>query len=256
MLFRPVSGPELEVVYDLIAQSDVPVSRQTIYRACLLHHKDKSIVSPQSIDDALSFLVAAFLVEDRDGFCLREPRNPTTSFQLAVINRLQALTNRKITPKYELDSLYLLLLQELFIKPDLLYVSDVHTEANKLRPVAELGGLSQEKIRSWKRVMAYLGIGRRIREGFQCVYSPTLLQEILATWDRREGFIQDFLEEHLVGYLPHQTQTGDLAHAVGQPLQYLHQQQDILMRPYQDAPNKPYFGEQRLRYLFYHGGVA
>lgn len=256
MLFRPVSGPELDVVYTFVAQNTEPVSRQAIYQACLPAYKDKCAVSPQSIDDALSFLVAAFLLEDHDGFCLREPGRPTTSFQLTVIIRLQALAGRKITPNHELDSLYLLLLQELFIKPDQLYVSDVHTEANKLRPVAELGGLSQEKIRSWKRVMAYLGIGRRIGDGFQCVYSSTLLQEILSVWGRREGFIQDFLEEHLARYLPYQTQTGDLVHAVGQPLWYLHQQRNILMRPYQDAPNKLYFGEQRLRYLVYKGGVA
>ncbi len=256
MLFRPVFGPELEVVYALIAQSPKPVSRQELYRACLPYYIDKRAVSPQSIDDALAFLVAAHMVQDWDGFCLKETETPEPSFRLNVLSHLQALAHRKTPPNHELDTLYLLLLQELFIEPDRLYISNVHAEANKLRLVSELGGVSQEKIRSWKRVMAFLGIGQRIGQGFQCVYSPALLQEILSTWNANEGFIQAFLESHFISYLPYQNQAGDLANAVAQPLWYLYQQGRILMRPYQDAPNKPYFGDQRLRYLVINETLA
>lgn len=256
MLFRPVSGPELEVIYTLIKQSTTPIPRQVIYEACLPHYGDKRILSPQSIDDTLSFLAAAFLIEDRDGFRICQTTTTEGSFRLTIIAHMQKLAQREVSPNHELDVQYFLLLQELFIKPDRLYVGDVHAEANKLRSVTELGGVSQEKIRSWKRVMAFLGIGRRVANGFQCVFAPTLLQEIISAWQSREGFLQDLLERHFIHYLPFQTQAGDLAQAVRQPLWYLQQQQIVQMRAYQDASSKPYFGERQWRYLVYKGGVA
>ncbi|MBK9052030.1 MAG: hypothetical protein IPL78_14310 [Chloroflexi bacterium] len=256
MLFRPVYGPELEVIYTFIKQSPTPVSRQAIFDACLPHYGDKRTLSPQSIDDALSFLAAALIIEDRDGFKICQTTVIQGSFRLTIIVQLQKLAQREVLPIHEFDVQYFLLLQELFIKPDRLYLADVHAEANKLRSVTELGGVSQEKIRSWKRVMAFLGIGRRVANGFQCVFAPTLLQEIIVTWHTREGFIQDLLEGHFIHYLPFQTQAGELAQAVRQPLWYLQQQQIVQMRAYQDASSKPYFGERRWRYLIYKGGVV
>lgn len=256
MLFRPVYGPEIEVIYTFIKQNPTPVSRQVIYEACLPQYGDKRILSSQSIDDALSFLLAAMLIEDRDGFRIRQSGVTEGSFRLTVIAQMQKLAQREVPPNHELDVQYFLLLQELFIKPDRLYVGDVHAEANKLRSVTELGGVSQEKIRSWKRVMAFLGIGRRVANGFQCVFDPSLLQEIIAAWQTREGFIQDLLEGHFIDYLPFQTQAGELAQAVGQPLWYLQQQQIVQMSAYQDASSKPYFGDRRWRYLVYEGGMA
>jgi hypothetical protein len=256
MLFRPVYGPELEVIYSFIAQSQTPVSRQAIYQACLPSYVDMRAVMTQSIDDALSFLVAALLVVDQGGFRLNESGERDASFRLTVIAHMQKLASGKAAPLHKLDALYFLLLQELFIKPDHLYISNVHAEANKLRPVAELGGISQEKIRSWKRVMTFLGLGQRLADGFQCVYTPGLLLEIIAAWPVKEGFIQDFLEGYLIHYLPCQTQAGDMPQAVEHPLQYLQSQQTVQLRAYQDASSKPYFGEQRWRYLVYKGDKA
>jgi hypothetical protein len=253
MLFRPVYGPELEVIYNLIAQSQTPLSRPMIYQACLPAFFDGRPVSPQSIDDALSFLVAAWLIEDRNGFKAIAPERNQSSFRLTLISHMQSLARGEIVPLHDLDALYFLLLEEMFIRPDRLYVEDVHTEANKLRPVMEMGGISKEKIRSWKRVMAFLGIGQRIADGFCCVYDPTLLQEIIDAWRAREGFIQDLLETHVMNYLPLQTETGALAQAVGQPLLFLQKQQIIHMSAYQDASSKSYFADQRLRYLVYRG---
>ena len=211
MLFRPVYGPEIEVIYTFIKQNPTPVSRQVIYEACLPQYGDKRILSSQSIDDALSFLLAAMLIEDRDGFRIRQSGVTEGSFRLTVIAQMQKLAQREVPPNHELDVQYFLLLQELFIKPDRLYVGDVHAEANKLRSVTELGGVSQEKIRSWKRVMAFLGIGRRVANGFQCVFDPSLLQEIIAAWQTREGFIQALLEGNFIEYLSFKTEADEVS---------------------------------------------
>lgn len=255
MLFRPVYGPELEVIYQTIAQSNAPLSRQTIHHACLRSYKNNQTISPQSIDDALSFLVAALLIEEQDGFRLTNTIINNQPFQMTLISNLQSLSNHKAKAIQELDVLYFSLLKELFIEKDQLYVEDVHKEANKLRSVSEIGGLSQEKIRSWKRVMSFLGIGKRVATGFQCVYAPKLIQEIIFSW-QKEGFIQEFLESQFYRYLPFQTQEGELAQAVTQPFLYLHQQQIITMRAYQDSSSKPYFGQRRWRYVICREGVT
>ena len=254
MLFRPVSGPEIEVIYTLIAQSPEPLSRQALYQACFPTYLDGRAVSSQSVDDALAFLVSAFLIEEKSGFKLIQPKKTRAPFRLALISQLQKLASGAVEPVNKIDALYFVLLDQLFVKPDQLYISDVHAEANKLRLVVEMGGISQEKIRSWKRVMAFLGVGQRIAQGFQCVYTPKLLQQILSVWSVREGFIQEFLEEHFVHYLPFQTQAGDLAQAVCHSLDYLKQQQIVQMRAYQDSSSKPYFGERRWRYITYRKG--
>lgn len=145
MLFRPANGPELEVVYSFIAQSPTPVSRQAIYQACLPYYVDKRTVAVQGVDDAISFLVAAMLIEDRSGFRLCVSERGNSSFRLTAIAQMQKLANREVTPIHELDTLYFLLLRELFIVPDRLFVGDVHAEANKLRPVTELGESVRKK---------------------------------------------------------------------------------------------------------------
>lgn len=254
MLFRPVYGPELEAVYNLVNQSDVPLTRQMISQLCLPLYLDKRAVSRQNLDDALSFLIAAGLVEDKGHLKAITPANESASFRLVLLRQLQALATGEIEAAHETDALYFQLLDQLFIKPDLLYVADVHAEANKLRLVADMGGISQEKIRSWKRVMAFLGIGQRIAQGFQCRYAPDLLIEILGAWSEQEGILQELFENHLALYVPFQTQAGELAQAVSCPLFYLNERQVVNMRSYQDSSSKPYFGEKRWRYIVLEGG--
>jgi hypothetical protein len=255
VLFRPVSGPELEVVYSLIRQRDRPLTRPVLNQHCLPLYADKRPLSRQILDDALSFLAAArLIIEDSAGFRAVKPPHTGLSFRLMLLRQLQALATGEVELSHETDALCLQLLDHLFIKPDQLYVADVHSEANKLRPVADVGGISQEKIRSWKRVMAFSGIGQRIAQGFQCRYSPDLLLEILNAWSEREGILQEFFEGHLSLYLPFQTQADDLAQAVSCPLLHLHQQQVIDLKAYQDAASKPYFGEKRWRTITLAGG--
>lgn len=53
----------------------------------------------------------------------------------------------------------------------------------------------------------------------------------------------------LFGILPYQTVEGNLAHAVEAPLRYLNDLGLIALTPLQDSPSKPYFGEQKLKYI-------
>lgn len=248
MLFRPVYGPELNAIWSYIAQA-APVKRAQIYNTFLPTRSDQKTPSKQNIDDALTFLQAAGLVHQDNSHFLASPRESEAPFRLLALARLQALAREERVPSHDTDVLYLQILDQLFIKPDRMYVANVHAEANSLRSITELGGLSQEKIRSWQRVMAFLGIGYRLSKGFQCVIRAELLLAVLRNWTQEAGFIQDFLEKHLVHYLPFQTETGDLASSLAQPLLELSSQGEVRLSARQDAPTKPYFGDRRLRYL-------
>lgn len=251
MLFRPVYGPELAAIYDYVIQKNGTVSRQDIYQSVLPIYRGDKVASTQNIDDALSFLVAAGLITGSRRF-QAVLSTDIESFCSVVLQQLQALACGKTEPLHEIDSFYLFILDHLFIKPNRLYVANLHAEVNKLRRVTQMGGISQEKIRSWKRVMTFLGLGHRIGQGFQCVYSPRLLLNIFDMWKEDEGFIQTFLEEHFVDYLPFQTSAGDLAQAVQRPLLHLMTEGKLTMYTRQDSSSKPYLGKKRFRYIVCH----
>jgi hypothetical protein len=255
MLFRTVYGPELEAIYTYLATAGQPLSRENIHQAFMPTFRDGRPASPQNVDDALSFLVAAHLIHEDGSFCI-----PTDAgecpFRLLVLRQLQYLTRGEIEARHPVDRLYILLLDELFIKPDRLFVADVHAEANKLRQVKEMGGLSKEKLQAWKRVMTFLGIGQRVDTGFQCAYTPDLLLAMLDSWSERTGLLQSFFESHLANFLPFETQTGALAQAVSLPVLYLAAQGELALSSRQDSPSKPYFGERRFRYIARLGGEA
>lgn len=254
MLFRTVFGPELAAVYGFILAAKDAVSRPDAHRAFMPDYADSRSVSTQSIDDAFSFLVSADLIREVDGDYVARPIQ-TLSFRLAVLMRARSLQLGDIEPKHVTDPLYMLILEELFVRPNRVFVADLHTEANKLRQVQEVGGLSKEKLQAWKRVMAYLGMGWRVGDGFVCACVPSLLMEILDTWEYDEGPLQVFLEAYLGKFLPFQTVGGDLADSIGQSLLHSARNGGLVLVARYDSPAKPYFGEQRLRHLTRIGGA-
>lgn len=66
MLFRTVYGPELEAIYQFIASSTTPLSRRAIHTA-FIPPSETAKVSTQNVDDALSFLESAQLIEEEKG---------------------------------------------------------------------------------------------------------------------------------------------------------------------------------------------
>lgn len=254
MLFRPVYGPELEAIFTFISKSSEPVAREDIYRVCLPQTEGIS-VSTQGVDDALSFLMAAHLIEGSRKFKSLLVSHDE-SFQLLILHQLQALAKGELEPIHETDPLYTQLLDQMYIKPDQVFISDLHTAANQVRAVKEIGGLSQEKLRAWKRVMAFLGLGYRIGNGFHCTLSPVLLQAIVEQWLLSEMAIATFVETALVRYLPFQTQVGEIAQSIQQPFLYLVAHGELTAHSRQDSASRPYFGQKQWRYMKKGGSVA
>lgn len=173
-----------------------------------------------------------------------------------MLRQMNRLARGEIEVKHQLDPLYMGILEEVFIRPNHLFVDKMHIEVNKLRQVKAFGGLSQEKVQAWKRVMAFLGVGKRAGSGFQCVYTPALLRAILLSWPEKSAPLQSFFETHLAEFLPFETESKAAAHAVSEPLRYLAMRGEITLESRQDSPNRVYFGDQRFQYITHSGGMA
>jgi hypothetical protein len=211
--------------------------------------------STQSVDDALSFLLSSGLLCQEGGQLKAQDLLPKP-FRIKLLKVLRQLERGERPVEHVLDPLYTLLLTELFIKPDVLFVEDMHAKANKSEAVKERGGLSQEKIRSWSRVMTFLGVGYRVRKGFLCSYEPMLLIEVLQDWQKERGILQYFLEEQLGGLLPYARADGDLSIAVKQPLLDLQEKHHLALFALQDSPTRSYFGIHHYKGLAWGGEYA
>src|SRR5260370_7269869 len=101
-----------------------------------------------------------------------------------------------------IDLLYITLLEQLYITPNQSWISDLHAAANRLGLAQQIGGISQEKIGAWKRVMEFLGLGYRMGSGFYCLYRPELLQAISKLYPLVELTLQKFFQKYLQSCLP------------------------------------------------------
>jgi hypothetical protein len=218
-------------------------------------YSDREHPVTQNIDDALAFLVATGLVYEYGNF-FGISFASNLSPDLLILRQMNRLARREIEAKHPLDPLYIAILDEVFIRPNRLFVDRIHIEVNKLRQAKAVGGLSQEKVQAWKRVMAFLGVGKKVGSGFQCVYAPALLRTVLHSWPEKSASLQSFFETHLTEFLPFETESKRVAQAVSEPLRYLAMRGEITLESRQDSPSKAYFGDQRFQYITHSGGMA
>lgn len=247
MLFRTVYGPELEAIHRYVVDRNnqgIRPRRADVHTAFVPRRRDGSFT--QNVDDALAFLRSAHLIEQANGYHTVGTMDGLP-FAVQVLLAIRRIEREEESPDHPVDSLYTLLLTELFIKPDRLFVQDAHAEANRLCAVEAAGGLSREKIGAWKRVMEFLGVGRRVAGGFLCAYSPALVAAILMQWNRSRGTLQSFLQDCFDPVLPYARADSDLSQAVMAPLSYLVAQGQIELFPLQDSPTRSYFGHHRCK---------
>jgi hypothetical protein len=250
MLFLTVYGPELESLFLYIhkyTQQEGSISREQLYSAYLpqtaLTHKGQT----KNIEDAVNYLKAARLIGgDQTYFCMQPEADMNLPFAALLLRQFRQL-EQVSTQLPLLDLLYVTLLEQLYIAPGRVWISDLHAAANQLRLAHQIGGISQEKIGAWKRVMEFLGLGYRVGSGFYCLYRPELLHAVALRWPLIEGTIQEFFEGHLQFWVPCLTARGEVAQSVAHTLEYLAQKGSIRLYSKQDSPSRPYFGTHHLR---------
>lgn len=239
MLFRTVYGAELEALYDFIMQHQ-NVTKAQVLSNFVMSKSNKMPHRNQNIDDALTFLVSAYLIVS-DGVSFHLKNNENLPFAALILKNLRAIELGKLQPFHQYDHLYTYILTETFFKTNKTFIRNLHKEVNTLRKVIEIGGLSKEKIRAWTRVMEFLGVGRRTTNGFFCLIDPNLIEIIVQNWSLAEGTLQEFLQDHVYLYLPYETDNTELATPISNSLLRLQELNIIELFPMQDSPRRAYF---------------
>lgn len=250
MLFLTVYGPELESLFYYIlkyTQQEGSIGREQLYSAYVpqtaFAHKGQT----KNIEDAVNYLKAARLIgEDKAYFCILSNVDMSLPFATLLLHQFRQLEHIS-TQLPLLDLLYITLLEQLYIAPNRVWISDLHTATNQLDLAQQIGGISQEKIGAWKRVMEFLGLGYRMGGGFYCLYQPELLHDIALRWPLIEGTLQEFFEGFLQSWVPCLTGRGEVAQPVAHALEHLAQTESICLYSKQDSPSRPYFGTHSLR---------
>lgn len=250
MLFLTVYGPELESIFTFIYKStrmQIEVTREQIYEAYLPQSSKPSKGQTKNIEDALGFLKAAHLIQGDKLYssCISETE-AMLPFPVLLLRQFRLLEqiSLQLSP---LDLLYIRMLDCLFISPNQMWVSDLHTAVNQLDLAQQVGGVSQEKVGAWKRVMEFLGVGYRISNGFYCLYQPELINVIARQWTETEGDLQDFIERHLQQWIPCLTARSEIAFSTSYTLEHLVKNGSLSLFTKQDSPSRPYFGNRHLR---------
>lgn len=247
MLFRPVCGSDLEEVCRFLEVHGGTSSKGELEYWFV--QRSASGSEATNLEEALTVLRSARLCEGSDP--VRLLRIHQWPLQLDLLAKFRTLELGIEGGSHALDAWYSRLLSTLFIEPDRVYISEVHKQANRLGPPIPL---SDEKMNSWRRVMEWLGVGRRFGVGFLVSYSQALVQRLLETWGPAEGPLQDWVERHVERFLPVGTHHGDLPRAMVQPLVRMEHLGLVELSSRQDSPGKAYLGDRRVKWIKVVGG--
>jgi len=231
MLFETVYGPELERVYAFISARGAPtapIARGSLYDAMV---PNGGVGHTKNAQDAVAFLRSACLInEDARGLWVEAQDR----FRPALLRRLRVIqTNERADA---LDRLYMTLVEDLFVRPNRLYRTDLHVAANGL----DAPPISQERVNAWARVLEYLGLGCRVARGFHCAYTPSLIAELLAQHPPGLYEIDRLLEDILGAYLPVRARDGTIALTLQGALMQLHEDGVARFARLQDSPARPF----------------
>jgi hypothetical protein len=252
MLFLTVYGPELESIFYYIHKfnsSNDGISREQLYSAYFPHLSSSSKGQTKNLEDAVNYLKAAGLIivdVDRISISKISEVDMDLPFSALLLRRFRSLESSPSDVPL-IDRLYITLLERLYILPNRMWINDVHAAANQLDLAHQIGGISQEKINAWKRVMEFLGLGYRMGSGFYCLYQPEFVLSLIRKWTHTESTLQEFFENYLQFWLPCLSARGEVALPVAHALDQLALDGHINLYPKQDSPSKPYFSARRLR---------
>lgn len=245
MLFRTVYGPELDSVFFWL-QNNGPATIKQMLNIFGANIEGQKKSSSANLEDALNFLEASGLIKkDNRGYLTVQKFPDDLQFKLALLNQMRTLQVKRKSQNV-LDPFFLGALDLLFIKPNVLFRSELHGSINSLElPVP----CSEEKVNAWKRVLEYLGVGIRGYGGFLTLYNTELVMTIIEQWSETSGPIQQLLEEHFDKYLPWKTHRGDVSSALSVPLEILEKRGSIKLQAKQDLPSKSYLGTRKVKWI-------
>ncbi len=231
MLFQMCYGPEVQEVYEFIRNKpgiDITILAEK-FRYMETDKISSLIESALTILVDLQFVYRAgknyYPVEDR----LWSNREVILKLQKIVLSGKQ----KDESLNYVFASMY----DQLFVKPDTLFVTNLHYQVNRKFNKTLIG---HEKINAWKRMMECWGLGRRVYSGFYALPHFSLLSEIINYAGEWEGGLHPFCETIINPILPCVTDEGNIFKGLIYGLIFLHDLNVLHISYKQDLPYKSY----------------
>ncbi|RNB92525.1 hypothetical protein EDM56_02185 [Brevibacillus fluminis] len=228
MLFQMCYGPEIQTIFESIRRNP-GLSR------CQLKHtyqyQEEGDIS-SLIDGALVILKDLNYIHDENGFLYSNDVDWKVTDIFRKLNRISQ-TEEEETLNFVFSTMY----DQVFVKPDKMFVVNIHYQVNSKFSKTMVG---HEKINAWKRIMEFLGLGRRVYSGFYALPQLSLLQEIVREAGEYEGGLQPYCERVIQPILPCITSQGNIFKGILYGLLALNDQRIIEISCKQDLPYKSY----------------
>lgn len=231
MLFQMCYGPEIESIYESLRKNpglDV-ASLKTKFQ-----YVDSGDIT-SLIECGLTVLMdLEFVYKDKSKFFVIQDK-PWCNKE--VFLKLRTISMSETVPIDSLDKIFASLFEWLYVKPDRLFVSNIHYQINSRLMKTVIG---HEKVNAWKRMMECWGLGRRIYSGFYALPQLSLMKSIIKGNEAWEGGLHPFCENVIHPIIPCLTSDGNIYRGVIFSLMALHQEGWLQMSYVQDLPYKSY----------------
>lgn len=237
MLFQMCYGPEIKSMFECLKNEP----GLTISEIKEKYQYDSSGDVKSLVDSVFVFLKELEFIEQK------EDRNYISTPQWSTVEmfrRLNAMSKKgnEETLNYVFSSLY----ETLFVKPDKLFVSNLHYHVNSYYGKTIVG---TEKVNAWKRIMECYGLGRRVYSGFYALPRLELLVEIINEIGVWEGPLHQYCERYINPILPCITAEGNVYRGLLHGLNALHEKGIIEINNKQDLPYKSYGQEYNWNWI-------
>ncbi|ANA81029.1 hypothetical protein PVOR_07280 [Paenibacillus vortex V453] len=240
MLFQMCYGPEIEVIYENLRTN--PGLDLKKLKAKFQHVDSGDITS--LIECGLTVLEdLQFVYKDKCKYFVLQDK-PWCNKE--VLLKLRKLSISEDLPSDSLDKIFASLFEQLFVKPDRLFVSNIHYQINSQLMKTLVG---HEKVNAWKRMMECWGLGRRIYSGFYALPQLSLMKSIIKGNEAWEGGLHPFCENIIHPVIPCLTAEGNIYRGVIFSLMALHQEGVLELSYMQDLHYKSYGPKNELNWI-------
>lgn len=228
MLFQMCYGPEIRTIFECINRGNASSS---IELKSIMQYQDNGDIS-SLIDGVIVFLKDIGFIEQKDQMLV--PLIPEWS-PLQVLKKLKELSS--ISDGDSLNYIFTNIHDRLFVKPNRMFLVNIHYHVNSCFPKTMVG---HEKINAWKRVMEYMGVGRRVYSGFYALPQLELIKEILREVGTWEGGLHPFCEKYIDPVFPCITSDSKVYNGILFALVALSETGFLKITHKQDLPYKSY----------------
>ncbi|WP_438447077.1 hypothetical protein [Gorillibacterium sp. sgz5001074] len=228
MLFQMCYGPEIRTIYECIQKGEANNIRDLKDK---MQYQDDGDIS-SLIESTIVFLKDLEFIEQREHSYHPMVPNWSTLHALLKFRELA-----KVSEANSLNYIFASIYEEFFVKPNKLFISNIHYHVNSSFPKTMVG---HEKINAWKRIMEYFGIGRRAYAGFYALPQIELIIEIIRKIGPWEGGLHPYCEQFIDPILPCMTKDGKVFNGLLFGLVALSERGHIKVEMKQDLPFMSY----------------